>query len=43
MARYGMEYNNRVGDYFVRINVSIPKNLKEEDRDAIREIGKTYS
>ena len=43
MARYGMEYNNRVGDYFVRINVSIPKDLKEEDRDAIREIGKTYS
>ena len=43
MARYGMEHNTRVGDYFVRINVSIPKNLKEEDRDAIRDIGKTYS
>jgi DnaJ-class molecular chaperone len=43
MTGYGMEYANRVGDYFVRINVSVPTDLKEEDINAIREISNTYS
>ena len=34
---------HRVGDYFIKINVSIPKNLTKEDRDDINRISKKYS
>lgn len=33
----------RVGDYYIKINVSIPKNLTKEDRDDITRIAKKYS
>ena len=32
-----------VGDYYIKINVSIPKNLTKEDRDDITRIAKKYS
>lgn len=43
VTQHGMRQGSYVGDFFVHINVSIPKTLKEEDRNAIERIAKTYS
>ena len=44
IAQHGlMAPNTRMGDFFVRINVSIPDNLTEEDINVIRDISRKYS
>lgn len=44
VAEHGLiNAGGRVGDYFIKINVSIPKNLTKEDRDDIDRISKKYS
>ena len=44
VPQHGLENAaNRVGDYFIKINVSIPKNLTKEDRDDIDRISHKYS
>lgn len=43
IPQHGMRNGMYVGDFFVHVNVSIPKNLTEEDMDAIRQFAKTYS
>jgi DnaJ-class molecular chaperone len=41
IAQHGMMHaNTRMGDFFVRINVSIPKNLTKEQLNVIRDIAK---
>lgn len=40
---HGMKNNLYVGDYFIHVNISIPKNLKDEDKNAIERIAKAYS
>lgn len=44
VAEHGLQSStHRVGDYFIKINVSIPKNLTKEDRDDInRKIGRAH-
>tara|TARA_R110000796_G_scaffold17377_3_gene53541 strand:- start:100 stop:909 length:810 start_codon:yes stop_codon:yes gene_type:complete len=43
IPEYGLiNQANRVGDCFLKINVSIPKNLTKEDRDDIDRIAKKY-
>ena len=43
LPEYGLvNQANRVGDCFLKINVSIPKNLTKEDRDDINRIAKKY-
>ena len=44
VAEHGLiNAGGRVGDYFIKINVAIPKNLTKEDRDDIDRISKKYS
>ena len=44
IAQHGlMSPNTRMGDFFVRINVSIPDNLTEEDMHVVRDISRKYS
>ena len=44
IAEHGlMSPNRRMGDFFVRINVSIPDNLTEEDMHVVRDISRKYS
>ena len=44
VAEHGLvNASDRVGDYFIKINVAIPKNLTKEDRDDIDRISKKYS
>jgi curved DNA-binding protein len=44
IPQHGMiNTSGRYGDYFVKINVSIPKNLTKEDRDDIQRISQKYS
>ena len=43
VPEHGMETANQVGDHFIRVNVSIPKNLTQEDKDEIRRIQQAYS
>ena len=44
IAEHGlMAPNRRMGDFFVRINVSIPDNLTEEDMHVVRDISRKYS
>jgi curved DNA-binding protein len=41
IAEHGMMHpNSRMGDFFVRINVSIPQNLTEEQMNVIRDIAR---
>lgn len=44
IAQHGlMSPSTRMGDFFVKINVSIPSNLIEEDLNVIRDISRKYS
>ena len=44
IAQHGlMSPSTRMGDFFVRINVSIPDNLTEEDMHVVRDISRKYS
>ena len=44
IAQHGMMApNTRMGDLFIKINVSIPTNLTEEDLNVIRDISRNYS
>lgn len=43
IPQHGMRNGVYVGDFFIHINVSIPKNIKEEDKYDIERISKTYS
>lgn len=44
IAQHGlMSPNTKMGDFFVRINVSIPDNLTEEDMHVVRDISRKYS
>jgi len=43
IPQHGMRNGVYVGDFYVHVNVSIPKNLTEEDKNAIKQFAKTYS
>jgi len=43
IPQHGMQSGNYVGDFFIHVNVSIPKNLTDKDKDDIKRISKTYS
>lgn len=43
VPHHGMRNGAYVGDFFIHINVSIPKNIKEEDLDEIKRISRSYS
>ena len=35
--------NKRIGHLYVHVNVAIPTNLKEKDKDDIKSIAESYS
>jgi len=43
VTNHGMRHGSYIGDFFIHVNVSIPKNLKEEDINDIQRISTTYS
>ena len=43
IPQHGMRNGVYVGDFYIHVNVSIPKNLIEEDINEIRRISQTYS
>jgi len=44
IPEHGMHgMNGQMGNLYVRINISIPNNLTEKDKNDIRTISETYS
>lgn len=43
ITNHGMRQGSYVGDFFIHVNVSIPKNLKDKDKNDIQRIAESYS